>query len=256
MNKPVWMRLAVLVVGATLASACGGGDDAADESPSEATETSVESGDSGSDTTLPAGATAGQDDYNQDGEPEPTCGTRDFKAGLVLRILCDDMGWATTPPEGVTLVEGSLFGLPGIPDDIKEATLTNVSADAIRARDVDGQRVYVFFHSADTLFAVGSSALSDPAKETLGNLAGNIDRQWPAASVQVRGHTDSTGSASANQRLSEERAREVAAYLGGHGIDGGRVTSVGLGATLPIVVESSDAGRELNRRVEIVVRVA
>ncbi len=73
--------------------------------------------------------------------------------------------------------------------------------------------------------------------------------------MQVRGHTDSTGSASANQTLSERRATNVVSYLATRGIGQSRLSSVGLGPNVPIAVENNPAGLRENRRVELVVRL-
>ena len=261
MRRGGTLLLAVLI--AALGAACGGsGNDDSSSSSSDTTAHETTTAPSGSEdtTTLPAGATAGLDDYNQDGQPDPICATGDFKAGLVLRIPCNAADYAPGVREGTTLVPNSLYALPGLPDELKDKVLTGASADAVQGRDESGKLVYVLFIQSDTLFEVGSSKLSDPARDTLNALANNIKRQWPTASVQVRGHTDSTGSASANQTLSEQRAKNVADYLATQGIDRSRITSVGLGPTVPIVLEKNPdgsdnpEGRRYNRRVELVVR--
>lgn len=69
--------------------------------------------------------------------------------------------------------------------------------------------------------------------------------------VDVTGHTDSTGSASHNQGLSERRAVSVATHLINQGVDGRRVGTKGFGDTRPIATNSTPDGRALNRRVEI-----
>lgn len=99
-----------------------------------------------------------------------------------------------------------------------------------------------------------SSCSSGPARDTLG-LARKISRTWAGATVQVRGHTDSTGGAALNQTLSEQRAANVANYLASQGIDRARLTSVGLASTLPVELEDGELGRRENRRVELVVRL-
>lgn len=257
-----WGRvLAATAVGVTLMAGCSGGssDDQAGSSPEtspSAAETTVASRPSGlPPTTSRAGQLSSFDDMNQDGQPDPTCGTRDFKAGLVLRLPCEAEWFANEPSEGTTFVPGSLSSLPGLPDDVKAQVLTDVSANAVAARDDAGKQVVVFFIHSDTLFDTGSASLSGPARDTLDGLARNISKTWPTASVQVRGHTDSTGSASANQTLSEQRAANVANYLATRGIDRSRLTSVGLSSSLPLVLEDGEAGRRENRRVELVVRL-
>jgi len=196
------------------------------------------------------------DDLNEDGEPDPVCSTQDFAAGLVLVIPCNAEGYAHEASEGTTRVPNSLAGLPGLSID-----LTGISGDAVQARDDKGKKVVVFFITSDTLFDVGSSSLSDPAVENFDGLARVIQANWPSAPVQVRGHTDATGSVSGNQTLSEQRAKTVADYLAGRGIEPSRLSSVGLGSAAPIVLETNPdgsdnpAGRRDNRRVELVVRV-
>ena len=71
---------------------------------------------------------------------------------------------------------------------------------------IDGKEVVVYTMSSDTVFAVGSDQLQDPAIDSLSAIAAGIQQSYPGATVQVRGHTDSTGSPDANQSLSERRA--------------------------------------------------
>jgi outer membrane protein OmpA-like peptidoglycan-associated protein len=205
---------------------------------------------------LPAGAAPGLDDLNDDGVPEPTCGTHDYGAALVLRVLCDAAAFARPPTEDTVLVPDSLFALPNL-----ELDLTGISGDAAQARDPDGRRIVVLFINSDTLFQTGAATLSDPARANLDAIGALIGREWPGAPVQVRGHTDATGTPAANQRLSEQRATTTADYLATRGIDRSRITSAGLGATVPIVAETDPGGgpdaegQAYNRRVEIVITV-
>lgn len=69
--------------------------------------------------------------------------------------------------------------------------------------------------------------------------------------LEVAGHTDSVGSDSANLSLSEGRASSVANYLRGKGVKPERLTTIGYGETRPVADNSTDAGREQNRRVEL-----
>jgi outer membrane protein OmpA-like peptidoglycan-associated protein len=232
------------------ASAVGGGS-AASGSP-----TTEPSADPAADTAeaLPPGATPGLDDFNDDNVPDPTCGTHDYGAGLVLRLLCNAADFAQNPTEDTVLVPDSLFGQPGL-----ELDLTGISGDAETARDAEGRKRVLLFISSDTLFATGSAALSDPARTNFDAIARLIGSNFPGAPVEIRGHTDATGSPAANQRLSEQRAVASADYLGSHGLDRSRIATSGLGSTVPIVLETkpdggpNPAGQALNRRVEIVI---
>jgi len=89
-------------------------------------------------------------------------------------------------------------------------------------------------------------------KPVLDQLARSI-RQYPGTVVQVEGHTDSTGSASYNQTLSENRAASVRSYLIQQGVEANRVLAVGYGMSRPIADNRSAAGRAQNRRVEILI---
>jgi outer membrane protein OmpA-like peptidoglycan-associated protein len=68
--------------------------------------------------------------------------------------------------------------------------------------------------------------------------------------VQVEGHTDSTGSPDFNRKLSQERAESVVKYLTGKGVKNARFEAKGFGPDRPIADNTTDAGREANRRVE------
>jgi outer membrane protein OmpA-like peptidoglycan-associated protein len=209
-------------------------------------------------TTLKAGAQAGLFDFNQDGTKEPTCGTADYKAGLVVRTYCDDLsGYANSPETGATLVTGALYGLPSPPDDPRDKPITEgASVSPIHLQGVDGKETVVYTLSSDTVFAVGSDKLQDPALASLGTIAAGIQSTYPGATLQVRGHTDATGSAPANLSLSDRRAAAVASFFVTKGFDRAKVTSVGLGQTVPNYKEDTAAGRDQNRRVELVVRPA
>ncbi|MBA2244411.1 MAG: OmpA family protein, partial [Gemmatimonadetes bacterium] len=102
------------------------------------------------------------------------------------------------------------------------------------------------------LFASGQSALSPRAREEVRQIA-TVLTQFPEQRIAVEGHTDSVGSETANQRLSEQRAESVRAALIAEGIDPGRVEMVGYGQSRPIADNATADGRAQNRRVEIVI---
>jgi outer membrane protein OmpA-like peptidoglycan-associated protein len=76
-------------------------------------------------------------------------------------------------------------------------------------------------------------------------------KEWPEVRVEIRGYTDSVGSASLNRRLSQARAEAVAEYIVGKGIRASRVTAIGMGEDNPIASNATAGGRAKNRRVEI-----
>lgn len=104
----------------------------------------------------------------------------------------------------------------------------------------------------DVLFATNSADLQAGAGRNLDQLV-NFLREYPERTVLIEGHTDSTGSADYNRQLSLQRADSVRDYLAGRGIDGNRLATAGLGQDRPITGNDTAAGRQQNRRVEIVI---
>jgi outer membrane protein OmpA-like peptidoglycan-associated protein len=99
-------------------------------------------------------------------------------------------------------------------------------------------------------FATDSSDLS-PAFFDVLNSVGKVMKEYNKTVVEVAGHTDSTGSDSYNQSLSERRAGAVAQYLRSQQIGSERLITLGMGETRPVADNGSAEGRQANRRVEI-----
>jgi outer membrane protein OmpA-like peptidoglycan-associated protein len=105
---------------------------------------------------------------------------------------------------------------------------------------------------SDVLFDTGSANLKPGAREKLAKIAG-ILLAHPGLEVQVEGHTDSVGSDDRNQALSERRAQSVHDYLIGQAIPPAAVGTAGFGESQPVASNDTAAGRQQNRRVELVV---
>lgn len=105
---------------------------------------------------------------------------------------------------------------------------------------------------ADVLFATGKFDLQPSAREALAKFSG-IVLAHPGLKMQVEGYTDSVGSDSYNQTLSENRANSVRAYLIAQGIDPTSITAVGYGKSNPVASNDAAQGRQQNRRVEIII---
>jgi outer membrane protein OmpA-like peptidoglycan-associated protein len=103
---------------------------------------------------------------------------------------------------------------------------------------------------ANVTFATDSSDLSPAFFDVLTSVS-KVLKEFDKSVVEVAGHTDSTGSDSYNQSLSERRAGSVAQYLRSQGILNDRLLTVGMGEARPVADNSSDSGRQSNRRVEI-----
>lgn len=105
---------------------------------------------------------------------------------------------------------------------------------------------------SDVLFDTGRHTLKPGAREKLAKIAGII-LAHPGLKIEVEGHADSTGGPIINQPLSEKRADTVRTYLVAQGVEEGSITARGFGDTKPVADNGTAAGRQVNRRVELVV---
>ena len=138
----------------------------------------------------------------------------------------------------------------GIPDDRDQCpdTLRGVSVDArgcaIERQTVTLKNIEFDFNSAH--LRSRSDASLDEAVRFLGG--------QPMVRLEIAGHTDNVGSDAANLKLSRERAEAVKHYLVAHGVDAARLTAAGYGESQPIAPNDSEAGRQANRRVEMIIQ--
>ena len=102
-------------------------------------------------------------------------------------------------------------------------------------------------------FATDSADIASSFYAPLNNLAGSF-RQYQQNSIEIVGHTDSTGSHAYNMGLSQRRAQSVANYLAAQGVDQTRLSTRGMGPDQPLASNASAEGRAQNRRVEVTLR--
>jgi outer membrane protein OmpA-like peptidoglycan-associated protein len=105
---------------------------------------------------------------------------------------------------------------------------------------------------SDVLFDTGHYTLKPGAREKLAKVAG-ILISYPGLNIEVGGYTDNVGGDDMNMKLSANRADAVRDYLVGQGVVTGSVSAMGYGNTLPVASNDNAAGRQENRRVELVV---
>lgn len=107
---------------------------------------------------------------------------------------------------------------------------------------------------ADVLFDFDKAEIRLDAAGALGQLA-TVLRGFPDGTARLEGHTDAKGDAAYNQRLSQRRAEAVKAWLvAREGIAAERLTTSGLGEGRPMASNDDEAGRQRNRRVEVIIR--
>ena len=130
------------------------------------------------------------------------------------------------------------------------AKLENAKVETIK--DANGLEAIRVTFDSGILFATGKKALSAQSKQTLANFAKTM-ADLPDTDITVWGHTDNTGSAQVNEKLSLERANAVSSYLQSPGIAASRVKSEGKSFNMPVADNATAEGRAQNRRVEVYV---
>ena len=136
--------------------------------------------------------------------------------------------------------------------------LTLVLAPALHAQQGDPDAAVGIEHAklddapvaATVHFGTGSAALTAPARQALDGFAAQLAAD-PASHVEIDGHTDNSGAERLNDRLSDQRAAAVRAYLASRGIPHERLTAVGYGAGQPVSPNDTEAGRAQNRRADL-----
>ena len=104
----------------------------------------------------------------------------------------------------------------------------------------------------DVLFETGQAELREDARSSLVEVVDLLQSE-PEKMIRIEGHTDAVGSAAANLDLSQRRAGSVLATLVSLGVDGARVTAVGMGEDFPIASNDTEDGRQRNRRVDVIL---
>lgn len=138
----------------------------------------------------------------------------------------------------------------GVPDHLDQCpnergTLSNNGCPEI-IQEVEK----IDFHAKNILFETNSSKIKQESVKDLDQII-TIMNKFPDSKFTVYGYTDNTGPADLNLRLSKDRARSVANYFTGKGIDGKRLTADGFGKDKPVDTNDTPEGRANNRRVEI-----
>ena len=121
--------------------------------------------------------------------------------------------------------------------------------DALQAKPTDRGLIVTL---GDVLFDTGKASLKAGATSNLNKLVAFLN-EYSDRTVLIEGYTDSVGSEDYNQGLSERRADSVKSYLAGQGIGSIRLSAAGKGESDPVASNDSAAGRQQNRRVEVVI---
>ena len=143
--------------------------------------------------------------------------------------------------------DGIDFNAPAV--NYEEITDKNIN--------VRGNEGYGIYGLGETiLFDEGKATIRTDAEANLKQIAGSIDKRYNGGQIRVYGFTDAQGSAGSNKELAQQRADAVKAWMQSNGVDAGRISVNAIGEAQPTATNNTEAGRQQNRRVEIVARTS
>ena len=174
-------------------------------------------------------------------------------AGGVLGAVVGNNRGSGDAKKGATrgAIIGAVAGTAiGVMMDKQERELRQIEGVDVTRVDNDELKVTV---RNEVLFGFDSAGLRRASRDSLQEMAEVFER-YPDTTIVVEGHTDSTGAAAYNNRLSQRRASTVENYLQDLGVRGSRIEAVGNGESQPRASNGTTSGRQRNRRVEIHVR--
>lgn len=186
----------------------------------------------------------------------PACNTSNRTKGAIIGATAGAATGAIVGKKNkaVAIILGAAIGgvAGGLIGEYMDKQAEKMEEDLENAKvERVGEGIVITFDSG-ILFDFDSYALRQSTRENLEELAPTLIK-YEDTDVLVLGHTDSVGSDAYNQSLSEKRANSVDNFLVSRGIASNRLESEGYGENDPVASNETDAGRQLNRRVEIVV---
>jgi len=164
------------------------------------------------------------------------------EVSLVIPLLVPFERVKLTGKSGVTKVSG--LQVHGAESSVKRI-LKDLQAE-------ESDKEIMIRLSAEVLFDHDQHEIRPDAESALNDVL-TVIREYSDSRIRIDGHTDSTGSEDYNLNLSEQRAEAVKDWLAEHGIESSRMTTCGLGESQPVASNEDVQGRQLNRRVEIVI---
>jgi outer membrane protein OmpA-like peptidoglycan-associated protein len=154
---------------------------------------------------------------------------------------------------GIGAALGGIAGYSiGLYMDQQEAALQQQFAASDAANIQRNADILAVTFKSDVLFDINSATLKPGAYQEI-NRVSQVLVQYPQTNIQIAGHTDSTGTEVYNQELSERRAMSVQNALVNQGVAPARMRTIGFGESQPVADNTTEAGRQLNRRVVITI---
>lgn len=208
-------------------------------------------------TFLLAGCASSPDDPNRHTKQKAAGGAAiGAIAGAIIGHQQDRSGGALRGALVGAAAGGALGAGVGAYMDKQEAEFRQKLAAEQRAHEIEVERLknenLKITMNSEVSFDFDSAAINPSFRPTLDKVNG-ILAKYTRTSVHVVGHTDDIGSKTYNQSLSENRAKSVAWYMEDGGVAPRRVSTEGRGEMQPRATNNTEAGRQLNRRVEILI---
>lgn len=163
-----------------------------------------------------------------------------------------DKGAAIGAAIGTAVGAGAGAIIGNVMDKKAEELAALEAAQVETVEDANGLKAIKVTFDSGILFATNKSNLSAEAKSNLKKFADEM-KDLTDTDITIYGHTDNTGSAEVNERLSLQRANAVSAELQAYGIDKSRIVAEGKSYTMPVADNSTAEGRAQNRRVEVFI---
>ena len=156
---------------------------------------------------------------------------------------------------GMDIVEGAAIDQQEELDALKVRVAANRRALLALQDELDDREMQLAKTAVShrVFFDSNLAGLRLGAAKELERFAENIKKNPFVGKVEVHGHTDNTGNRDTDQQLSEARARTVATFLISHGISSDQIVTIGHGASEPLATNETEVGKQMNRRVELVL---
>lgn len=171
---------------------------------------------------------------------------------IVGALISKDAKGAAIGAAVGTAVGGGTGAVIGHKMDKKAEELAALNAQVEKITDKNGLEGIKVTFASGILFPLNGTSLNADSKKELAEFAQKMS-DLKDTDITIYGHTDNTGSAEVNDRISRQRAEAVQAYLNSCGIASSRLTSQGLSFTDPVASNETAEGRAQNRRVEIYI---
>lgn len=186
----------------------------------------------------------------------PSCNTSNRTKGAIIGATAGAATGAIVGKKNraVAIILGAAIGgvAGGLIGEYMDQQAAKIREDLEGAKvERVGEGILITFDSG-ILFDHDSYALRSATRENLNELAPTLNK-YDDTDLMILGHTDNTGTNAYNETLSERRAGSVNNYLVSRGVESTRMSTTGYGETDPIATNETAEGRQLNRRVEVVI---